>query len=337
MSPEPIDTPEPEQPEQPASLAEFREAFPAEPKPGQPPPEPAGEKGPKRRAQSHVAKSDDVPEIAALTKQLREAEDAIQIERKAGESDRVFQLRKRAEIARRAAQPALVAAAAPVREEPRRAPVAESGAFTEKEPTIEQFAAEADPYTAWQRALGRYDRKKEAHEATVAARTTEYQQQEAAFNRDINAGVAAHAQRVQAYANQPEVKALFDAEFAKHAHEQIPLTLAMRGAIEFHERGPEMIVALLKDPSLADDLFLLTRTAVVGDPRTDSTVATVRRRLLQRLSGASSGSPAPSRPQKLAPRPPNPERTVPQTPRDTSPTDAPGSLAEHRRQFPTRH
>lgn len=334
MSPEPIEPAvEAEQPEAPASLAEFREAFPSAPKDGPPAPDPAEKP---RRAKSHRAEPDDVPAIAALTKQLREAEDAIRVERQPGESDRVYQLRKRAEIAKRAATPAPAPAPVP-REEPRRAaPPQQPSAFAEKEPTIDQFAGDADPYESLFRAKARYDRRKDAFDEAQSSQRTQYQAQVETFNRDIDAGVRAHAQRVQAFAAQPDIKALFDAEFAKPANEQIPLTLAMRGAIEFHDRGPEMIVALLKDPTLADELFLLTQTALVGDPRTDLTVASVRRRLLQRLSGVGSGSPTvPQR--KLAPRPPNPERTVPQTPRDSSPTDAPGSLAEHRRMFPTRH
>jgi len=331
-----------EQPEAPASLAEFREQFPAATKDGQPPPpEPAAERQPRRRAKSHQADPDDVPAIAALTKQLRDAEDAIKIERKEGESDRVFQLRKRAEIAKLATERK---AAPEVRPEPvREAPpaaavVAQPSAFTEKEPTLDQFASEADPYAAWQRALARYDRRKDAFEASQEAQKSTFRAQEETFNREINDGIRAHAQRAQALADsRPDVKALFAAEAAKPPSEQIQLTLAVRGAIEFHERGPEMVVALLQNPELADELFLLTTGRAVGDPRTDSLVATVRRRLLQRISGAPSGSPAPSRPVKLAPRPPNPERTVPQTPRDSSPSEAPGSLAEHRRQFPVRH
>lgn len=330
--------------ETPATLAEFREQFPQKPSPNEPPASEPVEK-PRRRAKSHVATPDDVAAINALTKELRDAESKITIERKEGESDRVFELRKRAEIAKRAATPpppapAPVTATPTPREEPKPRPSTTATTFDEKEPTVEQFANEPDPYSAWQRALARYDRRKEAYEEAAASARTASEAQVAKFNNEINEGITAHAQRAHAFAeSRPDVKALFAAEAAKPAHEQIQLPLALRGAIEFHERGPEMIVELLKDPELADELFLLTNGQPVGDPRTDSLVATVRRRLLKRLSGASSGSPAPSRPVKPAPRPPNPERTVPQTPRDTSPSEAPGSLAEFRRQYPnpSRH
>lgn len=324
--------------EAPATLAEFREQYPAPPREGEPAPEPAIERQP-RRAKSHQAKPKDVEEIDTLTRQLREAEDAIKIERKEGESDRVFQLRKRAEIAKRAAQPP---AAAPVVE--RLEPVVQSrpavapSAFTEKEPTIEDFKNAPDPWLAHSRALAAYDRRKEAFDASQESQKASYQAEAHKFNTEINAGIQAHGERVQAFAaTRPDVQALFAAEAAKPPQDQIQLTLAVRGAIEFHEKGPEMVVALLQNPELADELFLLTTGRAVGDPRTDSLVATVRRRLLQRISGVGSGSPTPPRQIKIAPRPPNPERTVPQTPRDTSPSDAPGSLAEHRRQFPTRH
>lgn len=332
-----VEATETAQPEAPVSLAEFREQFPSPPKDGEPPPSdatPAQERQP-RRAKSHQAKAKDVPEIAALTKQLREAEDALKIERKDGESDRVYELRKRTEIARRAGQPAPVAAA-PAVERPAPVVAAAPSEFKEKEPTLEQFAASSDPYSAWQRALGAYDRKKEAFDAAQEGNRATFKAQEDTFNREINDGIRAHAQRAKTLADtRPDVKALFDAESAKPPQEQMQLTLAVRGAIEFHEKGPEMVVALLQNPELADELFLLTTGRPVGDPRTDSLVATVRRRLLQRISGAGSGSPVPPRQIKIAPRPPNPERTVPQTPRDSSPSDAPGSLAEHRRQFGT--
>jgi len=325
--------------EQPATLAEFREQFPPKPNPDQPPP--AEVEKPRRRAKSHQAEPDDVPQIAALTKELREAEDAIKIERKEGESDRVFQLRKRAEIAKRAAapapaSPAVERPAAPISAPPVQTP---PSAFTEKEPTIEQFQDQPDPYAAWQRALARYDRRKEDFDAKQESHNATIKAAEETFHKEIGEGVKAHTTRMVSYlANQPaDVKALYAAEAAKPEHEQIQLPLALRGAIEFHERGPEMITALLKDQNLADELFLLTTGRAVGDPRTDSLVATVRRRLLQRISGVSSGASTPPRTVKPAPRPPTPERTVPQTPRDSSPSDAPGSLAEHRRQFPTRH
>lgn len=326
--------------EAPATLADFREQYPSATKDGEPPPDvPTPERKPRHRAPSHVAKSKDVADIAALTKQLREAEDAITVERKDGESDRVFQLRKRAEIARLAAKPAPFAPVIERQEPIRQAPiVAQPSAFTEKEPTIDQFKDSPDPWLALSRAVSAYDRRKEAFDSAQETHKATFKAQEDTFNREINDGIRAHAQRAKSFADsRPDVQALFAAEAAKPPQDQIQLTLAVRGAIEFHERGPEMVVALLQNPELADELFLLTTGRAVGDPRTDSLVATVRRRLLQRISGVGSGSPAPLRPVKLAPRPPNPERTVPQTPRDTSPSDAPGSLAEHRRQFPTHH
>lgn len=333
---EPIET---EQHEAPASLAEFREDFPSAPKPGQPPQEPVAERTP-RRAKSHQATAKDVPEIAALTKQLREAEEAVKVERKDGESDRVYELRKRTEIAKRAAAPAPAAKVEPAVE--RTAPVArpatQPSAFTEKEPTIDQFSSSPDPWLALSRAVSAYDRRKEAFDASQETAKTTYQAEAQKFNTEINAGIQAHGERVRAFTTaKPEIKALFDAEMAKPPQDQIQLTLPMRGAIEFHEQGPEMIAALLKDPVFADEIIALTWGHAVGDPRTDQFVATVRRRLLQRISGVASGSPTPSRPIKIAPRPPNPERTVPQTPRDSSPSEVAGSLAEHRQKFPVRH
>lgn len=344
------DTTTPTEPEIPAtSLAEHREQFPAKrgrntPLPTADPPAAAATPAPKaaHRAKSHKAGPDDVDEIARLTKELRETEKAIVIDRKPGESDRVFELRRRAEIAKRATSPsaappapAPAARPAPVAAQPAAVPVANLPPFTEPEPQFASFADQTDPYAAHTRALAAWDRRKERFEDQQQQHVQQQRVQIETFDREMIGGMAAHAGRVIAYEQaNPDVSALFKAESAKPEHEQIQLTLAMRGAIEFHERGPEMVVALLKHPDLADELFLLTEGRAVGDPRTDPTVATVRRRLLQRVAAVTTGAAPSTRTSLVAPHPPTPVRTAPQTPREKSTPSAGGSLREHMESFP---
>ena len=329
----------------PQTIAEFREEFPSTPKRNAPPPKEADPDRPRHRAKSQQASADDAAAIAAETKRLREAEAAIGITRKDGESERVYQLRARAEIAELAktAKAKPVETAPVVSATPERAVLAQpAGAFSEAEPTLEQFKGQDDPYAAWQRALSRYDRRKDAfdeQQATVRERATLSQKAQAdEFNGYVETEQKAHAGRLTTYVTaNPDAKALMEAEAKKPIDQQIALPIAMRAAIELSPQGPQFIHELLKDPTFADDLFLLTDGKGIGDPRVDPLVAVVRRRLLQRVQAATAGSAVPARQTTVAPRPPNPARTVPQTPREKPSTDTPGSLAEHRQRFPTRH
>lgn len=333
--------PTPAAPEEaPVTLAEHREQFPTRTRNTSlptaerpaPPPAPAP---PKHRAKSQKAGPEDVEEIARLTKELRDTESAIAIDRKPGESQRVFELRRRTEIAKRAKGPAAPAAsAAPA---PVRAPEVPTSAlpeYPEPEPPFSQFADQPDPYAAHVRAVAAWDRRKERWQEQTTQQFQARWAKEQAWNQEIKHGMDAHMTRVQTYEKEnPDVGALFNTEKAKPEAEQIQLTLAMRGAIEFHERGPEMVVTLLKNPDLADELFLLTNGRMVGDPRTDPLVATVRRRLLQRVAAVTTGA-APSSRSPVAPHPPTPVRTAPSTPREKPSAAATGSLREHLQRFP---
>ena len=67
-----------------------------------------GQFKPKRRAQSQRADADDVPAINELTKRLKTIEETHgkDIARKPGESERVYGLRRRAELLERLSTPA---------------------------------------------------------------------------------------------------------------------------------------------------------------------------------------------------------------------------------------
>jgi len=114
---QPVEAPEPSFAEHEATfsnrpkLVDARQSTEASPSAEQPPAadssdSAAGERDPqgryKQRAQTQQATADDVPTISALTKEYHDAltEAGFTVEKKPGESDRVFALRQRAELAK---------------------------------------------------------------------------------------------------------------------------------------------------------------------------------------------------------------------------------------------
>ena len=85
--------------------------------------EPAEQRNPrgqfaKRDRESTRATPEDVPKIQELTARARAAEEAIGIKQEPGESDRVFNIRRRAELAERVAKVGAPAAPAEAKPEP---------------------------------------------------------------------------------------------------------------------------------------------------------------------------------------------------------------------------
>lgn len=274
---------------------------------------------PRHRAKSQQATPKDVEEIATFTKRLREAEEAIPIERKEGESDRVYQLRRRAEIAelaktyKTAPPPAPPVEAKPSVPAPKAVAPTIPGAFSEPEPTFEQFQDKTDPLMAWHRALAAYDRRKEAWEErqTTAqqAATDQHQQQ-----------VKAHEQRMLAAAKTRPDFLTVTAELRDR-----PLPSPLLKAIATHDKGPDFVYALATDPDLLDDLFV---AAYGRDSADDNFVATLQRRLLKSVQPAGTTGSVAAPPTRIAPRPPNPVRTGPLSTGDELPGDD-ASIAEH--------
>ncbi len=298
--------------------AQFAPGTVAEPEPAAKPAEPEGETPtegerdvngrfkPRHRAKSQEAGAGDVPRIAELTRKLREAE------RRAEEAER------RAT----AAPPAAAERREPARSEPGLAAPASS--FPDKEPTLTDFEGEADPYAAWMRAVGRYDRKKEAWEADTAARA----------EREKAAQLAAHAEWTK---NSNDYYAR-DAAFAKthpdyedviaaDTHTE-PIPPSLGQAIFKSDKSAEIKYYLAQHPEFFDEMLLLTE----GKPLSDSLVALTQRRLVQRVQAASTGSAAAARSPNPAPRPPNPVRTGPIQTGDDPPGDE-SSLAAHEKAY----
>lgn len=290
----------------------------------------------RHRARSQRATPDDVAQIAQLTKRLREAEDALNIERQPGESDRVYQLRRRAEVAElaktkrelEAAKPepvvAAPAAVVPPKPTPDPAPAAPS-AFTEPEPKLEDFNNETDPYLALSRAWAKWDRRKEhfetQQEAAKQEQTTAAQQAEAAQRAHYERLVTAYKTRATDFAKQtPD----FDAVLKQAEGRPVPPLLEQ--ALLTADNGPQLVYTLAQQPLIHDEALLLT----VGRPIDEYAVASTQRWLTQRLSAVTTGSATAPSPTAPVPRPLNPVRTGPMSPADEPPKDG-HSLREHER------
>lgn len=261
----------------------------------------------RHRAQSQKARAEDVPRISELTRKLREAERELDRLRTAPTPE-----------PRTERQPQ----AAP---QPIRAAQTTTDGFPDAEPKLEDFHGEDDPYSAWQRAIGRYDRKRERWEEQQQSRQTQAQTLSQDVQRLRAEQFNAHASRVAAFApTKPDFAAKLQA-----ANREIPPLLEQ--AIIEDDKGPEILYTLASDPVFLDEMHLLTD----GKPVTESSVAILRRRLtaqLNRTQAAGTGSAAAMPRTSWTARPPNPVRTSPLTTGDDPPGDG-HSLAEHAKHF----
>jgi hypothetical protein len=327
-----IDTPTlDDAPQQPTSIADHQAAFgpsgtgqplvqpttpdpaPAAGEPGETPAE-RDERGRFRhRAASQQAGPEDVNTINTLTKELRTKEQELSTLDPEGDKDspRIRVLKR--QIA--AVDAAILAKKAPKSPEPTREPPrvpAAPTAFTDKEPQIEDFQNDPDPYGAHLLAKGRWLARKEAAELAQ----TQAQQQFEAREREIG---AKHMARWQAFMEKtPDFQAVTQNVAAMH------LPPVLFRAIVIDDNGPQYVYTLAKDSAFLDELLLLTD----GKPVSDALVAATQRRLKQHAQAASTGSAAVARPVYTPPRPPNPVRTGPIKTADDPPDEA-GSIAEH--------
>lgn len=291
------------------------------------------------RAKSQHATPADVEKINEYTKRLRAAEDAVgvKVEKQAGESERVYQLRRRAEIAEairdRKAQPP----PAPVQRQPE-----PPKAFTEKEPQYEDFADQPDQYAAHLRAVAAYDRRKESFEARQNySKETEHraiEERNARRDQFFQELDRQHNERWFAYEKEnPHAKAVLDALNESYVSARpwlspeakaagYPVPEAVGRAIQSAPNSPQLLMRFAQDEALRDDLIDL----VEGKPLNKDLVERVQRRLNRGLTDAATGpSPVPPKPVALVPRPPTPVRTGPMKPPDTPPgEDAPLSAHE---------
>lgn len=294
-----IPPPEPPAPE--PSIADHEAQFGKGAKDATPP---AGEPAPPRhRAKSQQAKAEDVPRIAELTRRLRETE------------------RERDEWKGKAT-PAPVAptpAAEPTRTVTPSAPATSGDTFPDAEPTLEQFMDQPDPYSAWQRALGRYDRKKEAWDAEQVTKQSQATAAKQAEEHKWQADITAHQTRVQSFASAHPDFGTVTQELMQQNLPSVLLTAIVRS-----DNSPELIYHLAQHPDDLDELYLLSD----GKTASDASVAILQRRLLKLYGSAAPTGSVPVAAANIPPRPPNPVRTGPLKPSDALPGDD-ASIAEH--------
>ena len=285
----------------------------------------------RHRARSQEATADEFKTIEEYTTRLREAERASGIQQKPGESQRVFELRRRAEFAESLADlKKTVAQRAPAPEAtrvPAPAPLAPAQAFTETEPTYAQSVAalagqpDADPYQDWLRKLAAYDRRKEAFAREQTVQTERTTQEQVAATERLRVFKAAHDARVAAHvATDPEYQAIV-------AKADYRVTPVIEVALMAADNGPALIKFLAQHRTILDELNFATHTISIDD----DSVATMQRLLTARMQAARpTGSAAPTAPITLVPRPPNPVRTTTLTPNETPPGED-ASLRDHER------
>jgi len=280
--------------------------------------ETTGQFKPRHRASRDKARAEDVPEIQALSRTLKEKREALAKlnPAMASASPRVASLRlqiRGIEAELEAASPKRESA--PVAAAPSR-PAAHASAFTEAEPTLEQFANEADPYAAWQRALARYDRRKDAFEEQQQQAQQTQAQREQAQRERIGQQAAAFAAKTPDYVSSLEAI----------KHETAPdLLMAAIGA---SDNGAELVYYLAKHPVDRHEMYLITD----GKPVSDQAIASVRRLLDARMQAGLTGAVATPVVPKTKPKPPTPVRTGPLTTGDEPPGDG-ASLADHERAY----
>lgn len=283
----------------------------------------------RHRAKSQQATPADVETIAQLTRRIKDAEAAAgaDIVQQAGESNRVFELRRRAELAERrravaAVPPPTAPPAPPVAVRPPVPPVAEPPA-----PAIPKkpIAADYPVYEDFIEALGAWtaDRRWEANEATRQQQAREAQQR-----ADTQRLAASWATRVEAAkAKYPDFQAkALDAPTRIPAGSAIDLFILEddeSGAdVLYHlQTHPDALTALLdKTPLQQLKALTLLSQRLISPPR--ETAGT---------TGAASAPVAPP-----VPRPPTPVRTGPMRPADEPPDPETSSLADHERFFPQK-
>lgn len=236
----------------------------------------------------------DAPRVQALKKQLREALEIPDVPVKAESSKEAVA--------------------------PSAAPLHPPQPFTDKEPALDDFAGQEDPYLAHARALAAYDRRKEAADAQQAWYQQEAQRLQQAAEREHQQKVEQFQQRVTAakaskYPDWDTVVAGKDA------------TALLNEAILGLPNGEDAIYYLGKHSDVLDELNLQSYAL----PRTPHSVALLQRRLSARLTAGPTGA-APTRPVLVAPRPPTPVRTAPMTTAEPADDDS-DDLDAHARKY----
>ncbi len=289
-----------------------------------------GQFKPRHRAASQRADADDVPLIAEQTKRIKDAEARLgaDIVKKDGESERVFTLRRRAELLeRQAATPTPVA---PSQRPQAPQPQPQRQAIPQTFPKYEEFITyqgnESIEYEDYLdiRARWNYAHAREQERASEAQETRQRTDAERS---------AAHLARVPAAKQKyPDWDTVVTAD--------IPLTAVLRDAILASSNSTDIQYHLGKNRAEAADLYAESQdyspSAVAAMRRyLDSLVASQRSPVTPPSPAAGPTGAALRLAPLPAPRPPTPVRTSAVTPTDEPPGDD-ASLAAHEKYYAPR-
>ncbi len=291
------------------------------------------------RAQSHRAGAKDVEEIQAQTARLRQAEQDAGIaapDKKPGESDRAYNLRRQADIAE-ALRDAKKAGSTTSRNGSgtrQDAPGATNGAgngykaapFTKPAPNPEEFANHENPLAAYARAISAHEREEWLHNLSQF----ELQKQAEEGQRQAQ---ETHAQQLEQHKARMQATAAARPDFMAKltAVDDIKIPDVLAHTIFTDDKSGELMYALAAQPNKLLEVSLIA--APLG--RDDQSVGLLRRWMHSQIQGAGatpSGPPAFAQTVAVAPRPPRPLGTGPMKTRDEPPSDI-TSIADHARYY----
>lgn len=283
----------------------------------------------KQRAESQKAKSTDADRIAALTKEYHDAEREIGIDltQEDGESNRVFELRRRAELAKAYAKakkspPAAPAAAPSPQADPGSRPSVPNGADSgislpadfPKEPNPDDFPNDYNDYV---RAHSRWAAKAEV---TLERLQRAKVDDERAFFSGVNQRFASASERY------PDFKAVvLDAPTSPIPHNSHIERWTLKSKL-----GPDVVYHAFKDPSIIQPILVLTDR----DEQTEALTLLGQRLTASppRSAAASTRSPAALVVPPVV-KPPNLVRSGPMHADDEPPNPETSSLADHERHY----
>ncbi len=289
----------------------------------------------RHRAKSQQATPDDVKAINEWTARAKAAEDAAGIARNDGESERVYRLRVRAELAEaaktRPASPPAVAATPSVpaasREQPANVqPWAMQGFTpTRPEPKADDIGVKYALYEDFTRDQSAWVwEQNNAYQQAVQQQQSIQNVQRKAWD-DAHASYRTKAQ--QFAATHPDFDTKIQESIRAHGG-ALNLPDPAYHAIVGGDNGPAFMYHLATHPDQLAEVVAMWD----GKPPTPTNVALATSWLNTRAQAATTGSAAPTTPRNAPPPPPNPVRSGATKAADTLPGDD-SSISAHERAF----